>query len=211
MSSTSERPVSNPELLCPDMKLRLLLSLTLILLISAREAQPATITYLPISTTVSAGSSFTVQIFGSSINDISGYSLYLNSSAGAGLLQITGQTLNTSLFTYGGPAPTFPEPISTTQTSQDLGAFSLSDLPTGSSYLLSTATISVGAAASPGNYQIGNTAATVFTDPTFTEADFAPVNTFAITVVPEPEVGGMVILGVTSYFTGVRRRRVTLL
>lgn len=181
------------------------LSALFISVLAIPSIEAATISFVPGATNVAPGGSFTVQVYGSSINDIAGYSLYLNSTAGANLFQITSQALNTTLFTYGGPSPSFPEFISTTQTSQDLGAFSLNDLPENTSYLLGTETISVSASTPGGSYQIGNTSQTVFADPSFTQSDFAPASHFTISVVPEPSIVSLLLMSIALTACGRRR------
>lgn len=170
-------------------------------------APAATITFNPSTSTVLPGGSFTVDVFGSSVNQIGGFSLFLNSSDSGTDIQISNWALNTTLFTYGGPGPTFPEIISSTQNSQDLGAFANSPLAASTPFLLGTASISIGMGITPGSYTIGNTSATVFTDPTFTNSDFASVATFAIDVIPEPGTTWLLLgsLGGLLAAQGVRK------
>lgn len=155
----------------------------------------SSIAFTPSTPSVVPGGSFTVDVYGTSVNVIGGYSLFLNSSATGSQIQIASQALNTTDFTYGGPSPTFPQAISSTQKSQDLGAFSTSDLPANTQYLLGTETILVAAGTPAGNYVIGNTADTVFANPSFTQGDYAAVSSFTINVVPEPASLGLVCVG----------------
>jgi hypothetical protein len=163
-------------------------------------ASSATIAFNPSMTNVSAGGSFTVDIFGSSVNSIGGFSLFLNSSANGNQIQITSQILNTTDFSYGGPGPSFPESISATQNSQDLGAFSNVPLASNTQYLLGTDTIFINSATPAGLYTISNTAGTVFTDPTFTMSDFASISNFSINVQAVPEPSTWAFLLVASAF-----------
>jgi hypothetical protein len=179
--------------------------LALCLLSLATPAMAATISYVPqTSTVLIPGGSVTVKIYGSSIDAIAGYSLYLDSSASGSLIQVTSQTLNTSLFTYGGPGPSLPETISDTHTSHDLGAFSNSSLPANTLYLLSTATFTLDLTTPYGAYSIGNTAATVFTSD-FIGSDYATIASFNITVIPEPSMAGAVMTGCLVIAVGWRR------
>lgn len=158
-------------------------------------ARAATISFSPSVSSVSPGGSFTVDIYGTSVNSIGGFSLYLNSSSAGGQFQITAYALNTSLFNYGSAPPAFPSPISSTGISQDLGAFSNSSLAANTQYLLGTATITAAPGTVPANYSFGNSAQTVFADPGFAVSDFAPATSFNVAVVPEPSIVGLLAMG----------------
>ncbi len=158
----------------------------------------ATILFVPSASTVAPGGSFTVDIYGTSVNTIGGFSLFLNSNASGNQLQITSQSLNTTSFTYGGPSPSFPESISATAQSQDLGAFSTSSLAANTQFLLGTDTIFINASTPGGIFQIGNTSGTVFDDPTFSTEDFAGVSNFSVTVTPEPSTWALLFMGMAS-------------
>ncbi|MGH8047246.1 MAG: hypothetical protein ACREKL_08365 [Chthoniobacterales bacterium] len=182
------------------MKTRILPALLAVFITVLAPASAAIITYTPLTSfDVPPGATITFQISGRSVNDIGGFSLYLNSSATGAYIQLTAYTLNTALFTYGGPGPTFPETISSTENSQDLGAFSLGSPPlvADTTYLLGIATITIDPLTPVGTYTISNTSTTVFTDPTFTLSDYATVSDFTIHVVavPEPFTGALLLAG----------------
>ncbi|MGH8047244.1 MAG: hypothetical protein ACREKL_08355 [Chthoniobacterales bacterium] len=165
----------------------------------------ATISYVPqTSTIISPGGTVTVNIYGTSVDAIAGYSLYLNSSATGNFIQLTSQALNTSLFTYGGPAPSFPITLSTTAPLKDIGAFSISTLAADTPYLLSTATFTFGISTPAGAYSIGNTAGSLFTAD-FIGFDPAAINTFNITVIPEPSAWGALAAGGLVVLIGARK------
>jgi hypothetical protein len=81
-----------------------------------------------------------------------------------------------------------------------LGGFADSDLAANTQYLLTTVTVSVGDKVAPGHYWIGDTASTVFTDPTFSLTDYANASHFGFTVVaaPEPEAYAFMFLGLIA-------------
>jgi hypothetical protein len=169
-------------------------------------ALAATISYVPqTSTTISPGGFVTVNIYGSSINEIGGYSLYLNSSATGNDIQLSSQALNTTLFTYLVP-PSFPITLSSTAPLKDIGGFALSTLPANTTYLLGTVTISFGSVTTPGSYTIGNTAGSLFTTD-FVNSDPAAVASFNISVIPEPSAWGVLMAG--SLALGVAARKIS--
>jgi hypothetical protein len=170
-------------------------------------ASAAIVTFVPDTpVNIMPGGTVTFHIQGQSVNSIGGFSLYLNSDAPDGRIQITAATLNTALFSYGGPGPAFPESISSTDISQDLGAFSDPALAANTSFLLTTITITIDAATPVGTYTIGNTAATVFTS-NFVDADYAAVASFNINVVPEPCTMALLAAGAVGCLAALRGRR----
>jgi hypothetical protein len=171
----------------------------------AAPALAATISYVPqTSTTISPGGTITVSIYGSSLDTIAGYSLYLESSATGSFIQVASQTINTTLFTYGGPGPTLPETISATSSSHDLGAFSLSPLAANTTWQLGTVTFSVSNLTPLGSYTIGNTAGSLFT-PNFFDSDPVTLASFNISVIPEPSAWSVLIAGGLASAIAVRK------
>lgn len=176
--------------------------LALVLSLTVTSVSPATITFVPSSTNVVVGSSFSVSIYGTPSIDSAGYSLYLESSSIGSGIEITSQVLNTSLLSYGGASPLMPETISSTTQSSDLGAFSNDTLSANQSYLLSTITISLDSSLNAGTYTIFSTtgiAGTVFADPTFSVEDFASYSYFTINaeLAPEPGILCSLVTGLT--------------
>lgn len=178
--------------------LRLACLLCLGLLFPGKNAGAAAISFTPSVSSIAPGESFTVDIYGASINEIGGFSLYLNAGSSDGAFQITSYTLNSALFDYGGPSPGFPQTISQATSSQDLGAFSHSALAANTPYFLGTATITASIGTPLAAYTFGSTALTVFANPAFTVGDFAPVSSFAVTVVPEPGEAGVLVAGMLA-------------
>jgi hypothetical protein len=186
--------------------------LAMLLFAGLAPASASIITYVPETPVdILPGGTVTFQIHGQSVNNIGGFSLYLNSDAASDdWIKISSASLNATLFTYGGPSPTFPEPISSTTISQDLGAFSNSALAANTSYLLTTVTITIDGSTPEGTYTVGNTTATVFANSTFTTSDFAAVAGFDIHVlaVPEPFTGALLTAGAGLMLAWRRRVRV---
>jgi len=175
-------------------------------------ASAASISFVPLtSTTVAPGGSFSFQIYGSSVNAIGLFSLYLTSSASNSQFQLTSYSINTLLFDDITLNPPLPEDVSSTHTTQDLGSFvtNPSGLASDTLYLLSTATITVGLGTPDGNYSLGNATTTVFTDPTFTFSDFAPESDLAINIssIPEPTTWGLLTAGGLAALIVARRFR----
>ena len=181
---------------------RHLIAACLLGLASIGAAGAASISFVPItSTTVAPGGSFTFEIYGSSVNAIGAFSLYLTSTGTGNQFQLTSYTINTSLF--DDASFSLPQSIPTVP-DVDLGSSVTAPegLLANTLYLLSTATVTVNAATPVGNYFLGNATTTVFTDPTFSLSDFAPESDLQINIaaVPEPSIWGILI---TAGLTGL--------
>ena len=183
--------------------------------LAVSQAPAATLVFTATPTTVTAGSSFTFSIYGTSIlAQIGGFELLLNSSntSTGNQINLTSQTLNSSDFTYLVAPPTFPQPLSTTQSTQDLGAFTqdMFGLPGNVQYLLASETIAVSASLPAGSYTIGSTAASLFTDANGVDTDYITPTSFTFTVVsaPEPSASALllvVVFGLCLRYTFRRR------
>lgn len=154
------------------------------------------------------GDSVVFEVKGETSLIMGGFSLYLESSALDGTTSITAQSLYLGNFSYVLFPPVLPQMISNTTISTGFDAFSNSPLPADVEYLLVTITVTFDINATLGQYTIGNTGSTVFTDSSFSQTDLAPASGFSVTVVPEPSTGMLLLAGTGLLAVGLRRRRI---